>query len=91
MQRINEKLSVVSEYESGKAIPNQQIIAKMERVLGEALYSILPAPLSLMTLINPPRCSPPRGEGGATQDHGAWQAPLINFIISIKITSTLST
>ena len=33
-QRINEKLSVVSEYESGKAIPNQQIIAKMERVLG---------------------------------------------------------
>ena len=33
-QRINEKLSVVSEYESGRAIPNQQIIAKMERVLG---------------------------------------------------------
>ena len=25
---------VVTEYESGKAIPNQQILAKMERALG---------------------------------------------------------
>ncbi|KAJ3213775.1 multiprotein-bridging factor 1, partial [Dinochytrium kinnereticum] len=33
--KINEKQTVVNEYESGKAAnPNQQILAKMERVLG---------------------------------------------------------
>ncbi|CAB3406053.1 unnamed protein product [Caenorhabditis bovis] len=34
---INEKPQVVSEYESGKAVPNQQILAKMERALGVKL------------------------------------------------------
>ncbi|KAJ3321109.1 multiprotein-bridging factor 1 [Boothiomyces sp. JEL0866] len=32
--KINEKPQVVNEYESGKATPNQQVLAKMERVLG---------------------------------------------------------
>ncbi|KAF6153199.1 hypothetical protein GIB67_016678 [Kingdonia uniflora] len=36
-QLINEKPNVIQEYESGKAIPNQQIITKMERVLGAKL------------------------------------------------------
>lgn len=36
-QHINEKPQVVSEYESGKAVPNQQILAKMERALGVKL------------------------------------------------------
>ncbi|KAL4204547.1 hypothetical protein AMTRI_Chr01g132560 [Amborella trichopoda] len=36
-QLINEKPQVVQEYESGKAIPNQQIITKLERVLGVKL------------------------------------------------------
>ena len=31
---INEKPQVVGEYESGKAIPNPQIISKLERKLG---------------------------------------------------------
>lgn len=31
---INEKPQVIAEYESGKAIPNPQIISKMERKLG---------------------------------------------------------
>jgi putative transcription factor len=31
---INEKPQVVAEYESGKAIPNGQIIGKLERALG---------------------------------------------------------
>jgi len=31
--KICEKPQVVTEYESGKAIPNQQILAKMERAL----------------------------------------------------------
>lgn len=35
--KINEKSTVVNEYESGKAIPNQQILGKMERVLGVKL------------------------------------------------------
>ena len=32
--RINEKPQIVQEYESGKAIPNNQIQSKMERALG---------------------------------------------------------
>lgn len=36
-QLINEKPQIVQEYESGKAIPNQQIIMKLERVLGVKL------------------------------------------------------
>ncbi|KAJ7539876.1 hypothetical protein O6H91_11G113000 [Diphasiastrum complanatum] len=36
-QQINEKPQIVQEYESGKAIPNQQIVAKLERVLGVKL------------------------------------------------------
>ena len=35
--KINEKPQVVGEYESGKAVPNGQIIVKMERVLGVKL------------------------------------------------------
>ncbi|MQL75449.1 hypothetical protein Taro_007826 [Colocasia esculenta] len=36
-QLINEKPQVIQEYETGKAIPNQQIITKLERVLGVKL------------------------------------------------------
>ncbi|CAD5166277.1 multiprotein-bridging factor 1a [Musa acuminata AAA Group] len=36
-QLINEKPQVIQEYESGKALPNQQIITKLERVLGVKL------------------------------------------------------
>lgn len=36
-QQINEPPKVIQEYESGKAIPNQQILAKLERVLGVKL------------------------------------------------------
>ena len=32
--RINEKPQIIGEYESGKAIPNGSLIAKMERALG---------------------------------------------------------
>ncbi len=35
--KINEKPQIVNEYESGKGVPNQQILAKMERVLGVKL------------------------------------------------------
>ena len=33
-QKVMEKQSVISEYEAGKAIPNQAVISKIERVLG---------------------------------------------------------
>ncbi|KAI0822605.1 ylMBF1 [Trametes gibbosa] len=36
-QKINEKPSILQDYESGKAIPNAQILAKLERVLGVKL------------------------------------------------------
>ncbi|AGO10976.1 AaceriAFR526Cp [[Ashbya] aceris (nom. inval.)] len=35
--RINEKPTVINDYEAGRAIPNQQILAKMERALGVKL------------------------------------------------------
>lgn len=35
--RINEKPSILQDYESGKAIPNPQILGKLERVLGVKL------------------------------------------------------
>jgi len=37
MQRVNEKPQVVNDYESGRAIPNQQIISKLERAVGVKL------------------------------------------------------
>ncbi|EIF45807.1 multiprotein-bridging factor 1 [Brettanomyces bruxellensis] len=36
-QRINEKPTIVNEYEAGKGVPNQQVLAKMERALGVKL------------------------------------------------------
>lgn len=36
-QLINERPQVVQEYESGKAIPSQQVLGKMERALGVKL------------------------------------------------------
>ncbi|KAJ4708412.1 putative Multiprotein-bridging factor [Melia azedarach] len=33
-KQINERPQVVQEYENGKAVPNQAVLAKMERVLG---------------------------------------------------------
>lgn len=35
--KINEKPQVIAEYESGKAVPNPQILSKMERALGVKL------------------------------------------------------
>lgn len=35
--KINEKPTVVNEYESGKAVPNQQVLGKIERALGVKL------------------------------------------------------
>ena len=32
-QKVNEKPTVIQEYESGKAIPSPQILAKLERTL----------------------------------------------------------
>jgi putative transcription factor len=34
---INERVQVVQEYENGKAVPNQVVLGKMERILGVKL------------------------------------------------------
>ena len=34
---VNEKPNVIQEYESGKAIPNPQVLSKLSRVLGVQL------------------------------------------------------
>jgi putative transcription factor len=36
-RNINEKQQIVNEYEQSKAIPNQQVLSKMERALGVKL------------------------------------------------------
>ena len=36
-QKVNEKPSVIQDYESGRAIPNPQILGKFERALGVKL------------------------------------------------------
>ncbi len=36
-QAINEKPQIIQEYESGKAIPNPQVLSKMSRILGVVL------------------------------------------------------
>jgi len=36
-QKVNEKPSVIQDYESSKAIPNAQILSKLERTLGVKL------------------------------------------------------
>lgn len=35
--RVNEKPQVINDYEAGRAIPNQQILTKLERTLGMKL------------------------------------------------------
>jgi putative transcription factor len=35
--KVNEKPSVINDYEGGRAVPNQQILAKLERALGVKL------------------------------------------------------
>lgn len=35
--RVNEKPQVINDYEAGRAVPNQQLLGKMERVLGVKL------------------------------------------------------
>lgn len=34
-QKVNEKPQVIADYECGKAIPNNQIMGKIERVIGK--------------------------------------------------------
>merc|ERR1711865_652279 len=36
-KKINEKPQTINEYESGKAVPNQQVLGKLERILGAKL------------------------------------------------------
>lgn len=49
-QRINEKPQVIQEFESSKAQPNPQVLAKMERALGVKLRGKdIGAPLSVPT------------------------------------------
>jgi putative transcription factor len=36
-QKINEPVKTVQEYENGKAVPNNQVLQKMSRVLGVVL------------------------------------------------------
>lgn len=58
---INEKPQVVAEYESGKAVPNPQIISKLERKLG-------------VKLPRPGKSKPPPKAGAGAKKTGATAA-----------------
>ena len=47
-QKTNEKPSVIQDYESGKAIPNPQILGKFERILGVKLRGMLSVVYNLL-------------------------------------------
>lgn len=34
LQKINEKPQIIADYETGKAIPNNQVMGKIERAIG---------------------------------------------------------
>ena len=57
-QKINEKPSVLQDYESGKAIPNPQILVKLERTLGVKLRGMSPWFLVFPRLVIVPISSP---------------------------------
>jgi len=76
--KVNEKPSVINDYESGRAIPSQQVLAKLERTLGvklrgKGLFSI---PLyvakkghktNFLVLIDIGSPLGPRGKGGSSK------------------------
>lgn len=53
-QKINEKPSVIQDYEAGRAIPNPQILSKLERILGVKLRgtSRFSSPLASYDLVD---------------------------------------
>ena len=61
---INEKPQVVAEYESGKAIPNPQIISKLERQLGVKLPR--PGKSKAATASGSGGAAAPKGTSGVT-------------------------
>jgi ribosome-binding protein aMBF1 (putative translation factor) len=69
---INEKPQVVAEYESGKAMPNPQIILKLERSLGVKL------PRSGKPKVTVPK--PSSSAPGAAQKPGVPSAGKINAL-----------
>ena len=73
LQKINEKAVVVVDYESGRALPNPQIISKLERALG--IHH--PLSLSLLSLTVSAcvcRCSSERRKSWTTKTgwKGTW-------------------
>lgn len=68
-QKANEKLSVIQDYESGKAIPNPQILAKFERILGVKLRGkINPLPFKAAPNDEPNRCRYWKKVGATKED-----------------------
>jgi putative transcription factor len=47
-QRVNEKQSLINDYETGRVVPSGQVIAKLQRVLGVSLPK-LPKPQKQMS------------------------------------------
>ena len=67
-QKVNEKPSVIQDYESGKAIPSPQILGKLERTLGVKLRGTLVAPVvsGLLTHESPSLRHQHWGKAGGT-------------------------
>lgn len=86
-QKVNEKPSVMQEYESGKAIPSVQILGKLERILGVRLRGTVFLLFLLASHLNPfSSCSGSNiGEklGGPKK---SWMAPsFLPFMTSVFV------
>ena len=81
LQKINEKVVVVVDYESGRAVPNLQVISKLERALGSPAYpSVVMATVYWVSLYY--RCSSERREGWTAKDgwEGAWSYVTCTYV-----------
>jgi ribosome-binding protein aMBF1 (putative translation factor) len=68
-QKVNEKPSVIQDYESSKAIPNAQILGKLERVLGVKLRGKINSQAFKAALNDKPnRCRYWKKVGGIKED-----------------------
>ena len=52
LQKVNEKHTIVIQYESGAAIPNSQILSKLQRILGMYVLSVCACTVLYANCIN---------------------------------------
>ena len=74
-QKVNEKPSVIQDYEAGKAIPNPQVLGKLERALGVKLRGAYPRLSTTVLSLTMARRHWDWREAGGTKEVVGWPLP----------------